>query len=119
MISNKTITFAATSFVTANGLSVQSGLEAKAQAQSLANSQFWDTIYEDMNPTGPFPNEPWNEPQDLPYEDWIDPLPDFVDDWTANPDWMVESDEVWDNWTCGDPEYEFCNNAWDWTDCSG
>jgi len=64
MISNKTITFAAAAFATANGLSVQSRLRASAKADSI-----WDV------PHGPFPDWP------------NDPLPDWPND--PFPDWPV------------------------------
>merc|ERR1719225_351888 len=40
MISNKTLTFAAVAFATANGLTVQSKLRAQAQAE--AEADFWE-----------------------------------------------------------------------------
>ena len=101
MFSNKSITFATTSFVTANGLSVQSRPETKAQAQSLASSQFLDDGI-----IGTFPEELWCEPFCHGEPDWHQP-------------WLVpENPTTWDESVC-DLARGYCFDAWDWTDCSG
>ena len=87
MLSNKSITFAATSLVTANGLNVQSRLGTETQAQEID----W------LNPT-------------------IDEVTWEVDPWTPwtweleLPTWEL------DNEPCDIPqEHKYCDNAWDWT----
>ena len=87
MLSNKSITFAATSLVTANGLNVQSRLGTETQAHVD------DWVDDWLNKT-------------------IDEVTWEVDPWT----WELEL-PTWENLeTCDIPqEHKYCDNAWDWT----
>ena len=101
MISNKTLTFAAVAFATANGLSVQSKLNAQAQVE--AEAQFLNSFGDALEDAQDWC---WRSAQKWPKQDVIDigdafdlrdPF-DFGDPfkvWEYAGDWMEDPD-IWE-----------------------
>ena len=95
MISTKTLTSAAVAFATANGLSVQSKLNAQAQVE--AEAQFLGSIGDTLRKEEALKKDDqdwcWRSAWKWPKQDFID-IGDAFQNWESAGDWF----EDLDNW---------------------